>query len=866
MIDTIFYFTNGLDKDSYVQKVNSSQISPRTIVFSIDNKAIYTKGEQFGNMSTEDLTEVINQIFNSKQIDLPKATTTTLGAIIVGDCLGVDTAGRLSVDGNALKNVITKEYIESVYTLPVASSTKLGGIKVGNGLAISNGVLSVNLSDPNINVTSKDYSITQFTNEGSIIELRQNNNVNSPLELDIKNAVKQSITKLVQEGDSVINKIGEKTDVSVDPVISTGTKIATITVDGVVKELFSPSGNGSSSSDTTVVTYDDTDIRNAIEELQNRADATKESLDDLLNETEEEVREKFKEAFATYEDLINYYNQSGDTTYSNYTFGEDDVETWASEKGLITKNDDGTYTVGWSSLQQSYNEISAQVTQIKANQSVGGEVDYEALSSSLYTYINDNAATSGMDSTWGKFVKNDDGEIQFLEQFHSAIDTYATDGLTYSDLMSSAKDYNTNQSAIANVVTKVENVDGDLVSTTSIGGLVETEVSSSLSQIFTDNSSNDAVAGLYARLKTVEGESGIAGLTTKVEKINGTLESQSTLLSELDGKYASVTTTVTKNDKDEIESDVTIKADQINLEGSVTFVNAIGQYVSAGQMVITDDDAVVAGMANGKYISNSNSITDSSNSVRLWAGQPTDSTGKDISYAPFYVTYNGILHANEAQFKNTNLVHSTLSHNIILSTQYTGVSTFNMWNTSDGLLDYYADADGNSANWETTANYTFALKGDIVVLGGAVTSDDTSFTVYLPPASKFSGQIIKIINGTYDSSTRMPRPSIINLETFNYDLYAESEDPENQSNFTDSTTGYIRNTFVSAVPYAYSGGVLIGPIQSTYSSSDGGVIGSSTTRYAQIELVSTKSTYGEDAGANDDYVWLIINATPASTT
>jgi hypothetical protein len=60
---------------------------------------------------------------------VPIASSSTLGAIKVGDGLSINSTGTLSTTYS--------------YTLPVASSSVLGGIMVGGGLAINNGVLSV---------------------------------------------------------------------------------------------------------------------------------------------------------------------------------------------------------------------------------------------------------------------------------------------------------------------------------------------------------------------------------------------------------------------------------------------------------------------------------------------------------------------------------------------------------------------------------------------------------------------------------------------------------------------------------------------------------------------------------------------------
>lgn len=63
-------------------------------------------------------------------LELPIATKEKLGAVIVGDGLEVDTAGKITANG------------ANNYSLPTASASTLGGVKVGTNLSISNGVLS----------------------------------------------------------------------------------------------------------------------------------------------------------------------------------------------------------------------------------------------------------------------------------------------------------------------------------------------------------------------------------------------------------------------------------------------------------------------------------------------------------------------------------------------------------------------------------------------------------------------------------------------------------------------------------------------------------------------------------------------------
>lgn len=73
------------------------------------------------------------------------ATTTSLGIIIVGDNLTVDTNGRVSAKNS--------------YVLPVATASVLGGVKQGTDITIDkDGVLSVNYTDFTANCTEENFA------------------------------------------------------------------------------------------------------------------------------------------------------------------------------------------------------------------------------------------------------------------------------------------------------------------------------------------------------------------------------------------------------------------------------------------------------------------------------------------------------------------------------------------------------------------------------------------------------------------------------------------------------------------------------------------------------------------------------------
>ncbi len=73
------------------------------------------------------------------------ATTTSLGTVIVGDNLTIDSTGKLSAKNS--------------YALPVATATVLGGIKQGTDVTIdTNGILSINYTDFTANCTEENFA------------------------------------------------------------------------------------------------------------------------------------------------------------------------------------------------------------------------------------------------------------------------------------------------------------------------------------------------------------------------------------------------------------------------------------------------------------------------------------------------------------------------------------------------------------------------------------------------------------------------------------------------------------------------------------------------------------------------------------
>ena len=122
-----------INRATGVESTLSSDVEliSKTKVDKVTGKQLSTE-----DYTTEEKTKLSSIDNNANNYTLPAATTTTLGGIIVGDRLSVDSTGKL---------VATY-----TYTLPTASSSVLGGVKTGSNITNTDGTISLTKA----NVTS----------------------------------------------------------------------------------------------------------------------------------------------------------------------------------------------------------------------------------------------------------------------------------------------------------------------------------------------------------------------------------------------------------------------------------------------------------------------------------------------------------------------------------------------------------------------------------------------------------------------------------------------------------------------------------------------------------------------------------------
>ena len=136
-------------KDSDGNDINATYEKKTDAATSLAKKADKsTTLSGYGITDAYTKTEIDSKLDSSKAEVSNKtkpATTTSLGTVIIGDNLTVDTNGRVSAKNS--------------YVLPVATASVLGGVKQGTDITIDkDGILSVNYTDFTANCTKENFA------------------------------------------------------------------------------------------------------------------------------------------------------------------------------------------------------------------------------------------------------------------------------------------------------------------------------------------------------------------------------------------------------------------------------------------------------------------------------------------------------------------------------------------------------------------------------------------------------------------------------------------------------------------------------------------------------------------------------------
>lgn len=652
MINTIFYFTDSLPYETYQAKMDKDSddgIASRTIVFAKQQGKIYNNGFSYGITQSE-----IQQLINA-------SVATSQGKLENDDAVIREALTSLSSDLNGAKGRISTAE-QAITTLQNTLSTTQGnlsnyvtldtnqeltGDKVFRGAnqftfnKLSKDGVLVQSGHNTVNVKQSRITSEQITTPKIVVTGQPSDNVllagGSSLSLSEQGYADGSA---VQDGfDDVNGRLDDKLSLSTG-----GTVTGDITANGFIKSGSSNNyvllgGGGhkplseivSVNPGTTVVheDYDDTELRGlianldkAIDSVSATADDTAGDLSDLLTNLDNSIKTKVESLLDDATWVQNNFPEG--TTGSASNFGQSDVESYLQTIGVWEQNEAHTAsTTKWSELSQSVDGIASRVTQLEGATSTGGNVNYTMLSTSLYQYIHDNyQADTGVASTWGKFAQLSTGDIQMIQWMSSGMNAQASDSTSVANLFAAAKDYQTNQSAIADVKSLVERDSNDnLKATTYMTAMVDQAIGG----IRSDVGGNYASTTVFNKID--DNEDILSALVTKVTGDGSSVSSSADILAKVKNMSSGVATTA---DITSATASMLTTSDISNLSSALNV--AIDSKINTAKLdLVAKNDDNAAWIVLQVNASNNSSIKLNADKINIDANHQLDLSAQTIT-------------------------------------------------------------------------------------------------------------------------------------------------------------------------------------------------------------------------------------------
>lgn len=384
----------------------------------------------------------------------------------------------------------------------------------------------------------------------------------------------------------------------------TSTEMNAITgkIDEIINALSSIGTGSSGSGSGSGSQYDDSDIREALERLEQAiaeanatADQERERLDGVINDINDTVEQRVNKML-TDKDFLDELKEG---VQSQSNFGEDDVENYLQRIGVIRK-ENGQITYAWSTIAQDVNSLRASV-----NNLIQSGVDQEALQAAINAKIDQSIASLDISTMYAR--KSAESIIEWL---YSALKSETSPSYTFNELSSAGQ--NALQNAIADIRTEVtKGQNGEYVATASL----EAKVDDAIAGLISSASSNTVKTEIVNKLTKNSNDiasiaSGITGSQSTTDIVNkigtwkATLatkaalnEATAELMATNDFTAAAIVAKV-----NEAGSSIKINADKINLQGHVwaddidtnaiktSVLNALNMNIGGGTLTIGGND------------------------------------------------------------------------------------------------------------------------------------------------------------------------------------------------------------------------------------------------------------------------------------
>lgn len=332
----------------------------------------------------------------------------------------------------------------------------------------------------------------------------------------------------------------------------------------------------------------------------------------------------------------------------------EDLQAYLQTVGYWTTDSNNQTITQWSKLQQEINSVESSVNSLK----VDGNLT-QALTTSIQQLITDKIASLQLGTTYATTARVGDVE-KVLEWMYSGLESSASGDITFSEMSSMTK--NDFVSAISDIRTQVSKVaNGDFVAQTELASKVGDTIAAMLLQ----SSSDNALAGMSARLDTVEQNTGtlsqnVASLILGVTGSSSTADLATVVANKLAGFTTSADISSAKSEiysaigakdgNDQFISIASLKTQADDLSSQISGLATVGD-VSAGYVAKADLDGAVAEMFASS--GNGQNATAKANVVALVRDNKAslNLNANDVNITAEDININGYLTGGSASFK-----------------------------------------------------------------------------------------------------------------------------------------------------------------------------------------------------------------------
>ena len=349
-----------------------------------------------------------------------------------------------------------------------------------------------------------------------------------------------------------------------------------------------------------------------------------------------------------------------------------DIEAYLQTVGYWTTDGNNQTITQWSKLRQDLNSIETSVNSLK----VDGNLT-QALTTSIQQLITDKIASLQLGTTYATVARVGDVE-KVLEWMYSGLESSASEDITFSEMSSMAK--NDFVSAISDIRTQVSKVaNGDFVAQTELASKVGDTIAAMLLQ----SSSDNALAGMSARLDTVEQNTGtlsqnVASLILGVTGSSSTADLATVVANKLAGFTTSADITSAKSEiysaigaKDTNDNFISIASLKTLVDDHTSQISGLASTadVSAGFVAKTDLDSAVAAL-----------VAQSGSSVKANVEAAVSNGISNVTITADQINLNGLVTALNARIDDlqvTQLAYGTSNDDLCVKISANGLDLAN---------------------------------------------------------------------------------------------------------------------------------------------------------------------------------------------